>query len=774
VNAVETELVLPLLPTPAGVVFPEMVVTIALETDEARAVVETAADGGLLLVPKLDGRFAEVGAIARIEDRGELPNGTPAITVRATGRARLGAGIVGTGEGLWVEAVPLADTSDRPDAVPELAGRYRSLAKALLEEMGGRRFAATLPELDKPGELADTVAYWPDLSQAQRIELLEATDVAARLELAISWAEAALAELEVGRKVRDEVAEKLDKDQREMLLRRQLSAIQNELGESDGDAIAEYRSHLAELETGDVDDGVTSAIAKEIDRLERLGDQSQESGWIRTWLDEAFALPWGERSDDELDLNIARGILDADHTGLEDVKERVVEHLAVHKLRAERNVGADDGGREGNRGAAILTLVGPPGVGKTSMGESVARALGRKFVRMALGGIRDEAEIRGHRRTYVGARPGRLVRALADAGTMNPVILLDEIDKVGSDWRGDPSAALLEVLDPAQNHSFRDHYLEFELDLSDVVFIATANRLDTIPEALLDRVEVIHLDGYTDDEKAVIAKDHILPRLEARIGLHEGEVEVPDRVVARVAADWTREAGVRGLERKLDKLLRRAATTLASDPGAAPIVIGEDQLDDALGKPVDREEIPEGARLPGLATGLAVTGMGGDVLFVEATVMDGEPGLTLTGQLGDVMKESGEIARSYLRAHAGEIGIDDANRRIHVHFPAGAVPKDGPSAGITMATAVASLLSKRPVRADVGMTGEITLQGRVLPIGGVKQKLLAAHRAGLAEVIVPARNERDLEDVPERVLAELDIHLVSNIGEVLDIALTPA
>jgi ATP-dependent Lon protease len=771
VNAVDTNLVLPLLPTPAGVVFPEMVVTIALETGEARSSVEAAGEGLVLLVPKQENRFAEVGTIARIEDRVQLPNGTPAITVRATGRARLGAGVVGTGDGLWVEAEPaepIGEGADPDRRIPALATRYRALAKALLDELGGRRFAAGLPDIDRPGELADTIAYWPELTQQQRIQLLETIDVVARLELAIELTEAALAELEVTRKVRDEVSENLDKDQREMLLRRQLAAIQSELGESDGDAIADYRERLEAL---DVPKSTHESIAKEIDRLERLGDQSQESSYIRTWLDEVFAIPWGERTPDNLDLETAREVLDGDHTGLDDVKDRVLEHLAVHKLRSERGVGGEGDDQRGGGAAAILALVGPPGVGKTSLGESVARALDRKFVRMALGGIRDEAEIRGHRRTYVGARPGRLVRALAEAGTMNPVILLDELDKVGADWRGDPSAALLEVLDPAQNHSFRDHYLEFELDLSEVLFIATANRLDTIPGPLLDRVEIIELDGYTDDEKSAIARDHVLPRLVRRMGLTEGEVMVPDDVIARVAADWTREAGVRGLERKLDKLLRRAATVLATDPSAAPIIVTTDELDEALGRPIDREEAPDGSRPPGVATGLAVTGMGGDVLFVEATVMDGEPGMTLTGQLGDVMKESGEIARSYLRAHADSLDLAHPNRPLHVHFPAGAVPKDGPSAGITMATALASLLTGRPVRHDVGMTGEITLQGRVLPIGGVKQKLLAAHRAGLAEVILPARNGRDLDDVPSDVLDALQVHLVDDIGEVLELAL---
>ncbi len=758
---------LPLMPVPSGVVFPEMVVTVALESEESQAAAAAATDDLIALVPRIDGRYARVGAVARIENRGTLRNGLPALTIRAIERASIGVGVIGTGSTLWVEAttVPVVPT----DRTPGLARAYRAVAEALLERVGGGRISAGLPDVDDPSALADTIAYWPDLALDARIRLLEAAAVDERLELAAAWARQALEEVEVSQKINQDVASSLEQDQREVLLRRQLAAIQAELGEGQADVIGELRARLDALADA-VPEPTRQAIITELDRLERVGDQSQEGSWIRTWLDTVFELPWGERSRDNLDLDGAREVLDGDHTGLDDVKDRIVEHLAVRKLRTERDV-AEPLGR---RGAAILTLVGPPGVGKTSLGESIARALGRSFVRMALGGIRDEAEIRGHRRTYVGARPGRLVRALAEAGTMNPVILLDEIDKLGADWRGDPSAALLEVLDPAQNHSFRDHYLEFELDLSEVVFIATANRLDTIPGPLLDRVEIIEIEGYTDDEKTVIAQRHVLPRLRSEMGLAEDEVVIADEVVARVAADWTREAGVRGLERKLATLLRKAATRLARDPADRPVHIGEDDLTDLLGKPVPREELEDRTAVPGVATGLAVTGAGGDVLFVEATAMPGEPGLTLTGQLGEVMKESGEIARSYLRSHAADLGIDDADRRFHVHFPAGAVPKDGPSAGITMTTALASLLTGRRVRAEVGMTGEVTLQGKVLPIGGVKQKLLAAHRAGLTEVVLPARNHVDLDDVPDQVRQELTIHLVDDVRQVIDLALEPA
>jgi ATP-dependent Lon protease len=566
----------------------------------------------------------------------------------------------------------------------------------------------------------------------------------------------------------------MEKTQREFLLRRQLDAIRKELnglsGDKDGEDPDDYR---AKLESADLPEDVRKAVEREVDKLERTSDQSPETGWIRTWLDTVFEIPWGVESEDRLDIVEASNILEADHDGLADVKERILEHLAVRKLQAERGLAPVDGRGSG----AILALVGPPGVGKTSLGESVANALGRKFVRVSLGGIRDEAEIRGHRRTYVGAQPGRLVRALREAGTMNPVIVLDEVDKIGTDYRGDPSSALLEVLDPAQNHTFRDHYLEVDLDLSRVLFIATANVSETIPGPLLDRMEVIRIDGYTESEKVSIAKHHLIKRQLTRAALREDEVAIDDEALRAIVADYTREAGVRNLERELGKLLRKVATKLASGERTAPVNVGQDDVRGWLGRPHFFFEAADRTSVPGVVTGLAVTGAGGDVLFVEASVSDGPEGLTLTGQLGDVMKESAEIALSYVRSHAEELGIDPgafSGKRFHVHVPAGAVPKDGPSAGVTMTTALVSLLRDVPVRSVIGMTGEVTLQGRVLPIGGVKQKVLAAHRAGLTEVVLPERNGPDLEDVPEEVRDVMTFHLAATIADVLTPALSGA
>jgi ATP-dependent Lon protease len=490
---------------------------------------------------------------------------------------------------------------------------------------------------------------------------------------------------------------------------------------------------------------------------------------IRNYLDWIVSVPWGERSEERLDPVHTREVLDADHAGLEDVKDRIVEYIAVAKLRKERGIEPD------KRAGAILTLIGPPGTGKTSIGESVAKALNREFVRMSLGGVRDEAEIRGHRRTYIGALPGRLVRALRDAKTMNPVILLDEADKVGADWRGDPSAALLEVLDPAQNSTFRDHYLDVEVDISQVFFIATANMAETIPGPLLDRMEVIRFDGYTSDEKVAIARGYLWPRQRERAGLTEDEVSIDDDTLETVISEYTREAGVRQLERELGAILRKTATKMVTGEAETPISVDPGAVRDALGRQKFFREAAERTAVPGVATGLAVNATGGDVLFVEATSSPGK-GFTLTGQLGDVMKESAQIALSAVRSQADRLEIDqDAfDRRFHVHVPAGAIPKAGPSAGITMATALASLLSGRPVRHTVGMTGELTLQGRVLPIGGLKQKVLAAHAAGLTDVVIPERNRADLDDVPEHVRDELTFHPVMSLDEVLGVALEPA
>ncbi|MDJ0792126.1 MAG: endopeptidase La [Acidimicrobiia bacterium] len=761
------ELTLPVLPLRNGVVFPHMVVTLRIETEEGALAAAAAeqSDNTILLVPRVNGDYARVGTVARIQDT----DGN-AVVVEGLARARVGAGRSDDQGALWVDAEQYPETDVHDEALDDLAGEYRAVVREVLDQRGMGGVAERILGIEDPSQLADLAVYSPDLSLEQKVELLETVDVRERLGKLMSWMSEVLADLTLRRKVRDSATERIDKSQRDYLLRQQLEAIKKELGE-EADAASEYRQRL---EDTDLPEQARESIEREIDRLERMSEQSPEHSWIRTWLDTMFEIPWGTKSDDRLDLDEAWTVLDADHTGLDDVKERIVEHLAVRKLRKDRGLDNTGDLSEG----AILLLVGPPGVGKTSLGESVARALGREFVRVALGGIRDEAEIRGHRRTYVGARPGRVVRALIESGTMNPVFLLDEMDKVGADWRGDPSSALLEVLDPAQNHTFRDHYLELDVDLSDVLFIATANMLETIPAPLLDRTEVIRLDGYTDLEKVAIARDHLLPRQIRGAGLEPEEVEVGEDALAAIVDRYTREAGVRSLERELGKLARKVATSVARDEreGQA-VVIDEADVKEYLGKPkVWRDEAKDRTAVPGVATGLAVTGAGGDVLFIEATAMDGDPGLTLTGQLGDVMKESARIALSFVESHRDELGIEPEalTRRFHVHVPAGAVPKDGPSAGITMTTALASLLSGRKVKDTLGMTGEVTLQGKVLPIGGVKQKVLAAHRAGLTEVIVPARNEIDLDDVPESVRDEITFHIADTIDQVLDWALEPA
>ena len=778
----------PLLPLDAGVVLPGMTVTLALETPEARAAAEAAEGAGerLVLVPRLGrnegidptaGRFANHGTIARVERRGNLPGGTPALVVRGESRAAVGAATSAAGPALWVSVDPLEEppTSDR---ARELAAELRAVLDAIAERRGADRWREALRAMTEPGALADTAGYWPELSMERKIELLETSDLEPRVALVLGWARQALGELELAERIRSDVAEGMEKTQRDYLLRQQLAAIRKELGDehSDGDP-DDYR---AKLESLVAPEATRAAVAKEIDRLERTSDQSPEQGWIRTWLDTVFELPWGERSVDRLDVGEARRTLDADHTGLEDVKERILEHLAVRKLRADRGLDGADVDQRGRSGAGmILSLVGPPGVGKTSLGESVATAMGRRFVRVALGGVRDEAEIRGHRRTYVGAMAGRIVRAIRDAGTMNPVVLLDEVDKLGNDYRGDPSAALLEVLDPAQNHTFRDHYLDLDLDLSEVLFLATANNAELIPTPLLDRMEIVRLDGYTDEEKLAIGRDHLWARQVERAGLLDGEVELTEAALRLVIESYTREAGVRSLERQLAKLSRRAAASVAEGGQAGseaqpPIVISEAEVRSWLGRAKFHSEVAERTSVPGVATGLAVTGVGGDVLFVEASASDGERGLTLTGQLGEVMQESARIALSYVEAHGSQLGLPEGaleRRRVHLHVPAGAIPKDGPSAGVTMATALVSLLSGRVVRPEVGMTGEVTLQGKVLPIGGVKQKVLAAHRAGLTEVVLPARNGDDLDDVPEAVRQAMTFHLASDIGQVLEHAL---
>ena len=754
------------------IVLPGMVVPIALD-DAAQAAVDAAqaSDSGKLLVaPRLDDRYPTHGVIASIVQVGRIAgsSGTAAV-VRGERRAHIGTGTTGPGAALWVMVDEIADEPVSEEA-RTLAAEYKKLLLAMLQRREAWQIIDYVNKLTDPSALADTSGYASYLADEQKRQLLETTDVAERLRVLIDWTGEHLTEVEVNDKIAEDVRAGMDKQQKEFLLRQQLAAIRKELGElgPDGqEGEADYRSRV---EAADLPEKVREAALREVGKLERSSEQSPEGGWIRTWLDTVLDLPWNVSTEDSTDLKSAREILDADHHGLDDVKDRIVEYLAVRARRAQRGMAVVGGRGSG----AVMVLAGPPGVGKTSLGESVARALGRKFVRVALGGVRDEAEIRGHRRTYVGALPGRVVRAIGEAGSMNPVVLLDEIDKVGSDYRGDPSAALLEVLDPAQNHTFRDHYLDLDLDLSDVVFLATANVIENIPSALLDRMELVTIDGYTEDDKVAIARDYLLPRQAEKAALTPEEVTVTDAALRKIAADYTREPGMRQFERLIAKALRKATTKLAATP--EPITIDEPDLVDYLGRPRFTPESAERTAVPGVATGLAVTGLGGDVLYIEAGAVDGESGLQLTGQLGDVMKESAQIALSYVRSHATELGVDPKalDRKIHVHVPAGAVPKDGPSAGVTMVTALVSMATGRNVRSDVGMTGEVTLNGRVLPIGGVKQKLLAAQRAGLSTVFIPARNEPDLDDVPAEVLEALEVKPMTDVAEIVAQALEPA
>ena len=763
-----TQSTLPVIPIPAGVVLPGAIVTIALESPEAVAA-GTLEIGELVLVPRHEsGSFVNIGVRAVVEDRGTLPTGVPTVTLRVRDRVNLSAAVLGTGGGLWMPVEPAVEKVSSRTA--SLANEYRAIAERLLGSLGGERLVSALPEADNPSVLADTIVHWTGLSFSQRVQILETLDIDVRLKLAIDWAKEALADLEASASVAETVREDFERDQRREILRRQLRAIQEELDENgSGDLVTDYRSKVDALRDDGVDPKVIDALSSEVDRLERTTEQSTEYGWIRAWLDAALGLPLGVRADTETDISRARSVLERDHFGLGRVKDAITEHLSV-SLRRERL-----GDRAGERspGGSVLALVGPPGVGKTSLGRSIAEAMGRPFGRIALGGTGDESEIRGHRRTYVGARPGRIARALTEAGAMNPVLMLDEIDKVGADWRGDVSSALLEVLDPAQNHTFRDNYLEFDLDLSEVVFVATANYIDRIPAPLQDRLEVITLEGYTDVEKFNIARQHLLPRILREAGLAGDELALPEGVLKRIIDSYTDEAGVRGLERQLRRIARKAVLEIEQSSGVTTAVApSESDLEELLGRPRYTDDLAARTDRPGVAVGLAVTGAGGDTMVVEAAEVPGEAGLTLTGQLGDVMKESGEIARSLLLAHAADLRIDDGEqKRIHVHFPAGAIPKDGPSAGVAMTVAMASLLTGRRARSDVGMTGEVSLHGKVLPIGGVKQKVLAAARAELTTVILPRRNEVDLRDLPEEVTNNLELILIDDISEALELVL---
>ena len=748
-----------LIPLDDTVVFPGMPVTLS---------VDPGAETRVLLVPRRGDAFAKVGVVAEVTERVKLAGRRHAVTLIGVHRALPGAAASDSDGHLRVEVEERPDITPPPALTRELEREYRAVVEELLQLRGDDgRISAFLRSISGASALADTAGYSPDISVEDKIDLLETLDVVERLTLAVKLQKERLTELQLRKRIREDVDSGAQKQQREYFLHKQMDAIRKELGQNEASVAEEYRKKIA---AAGMPEKVQQQAERELSRFERMGDANAESAMIRTYLDWLLAVPWSKRSEERLDPVHARQVLDADHAGLDDVKSRITEYLAVRKLRADRGLSDD------KRSGAILTLVGPPGTGKTSIGESIARATGRQFVRMSLGGVRDEAEIRGHRRTYIGALPGRLVRALRDAGTMNPVIMLDEVDKLGADWRGDPSSALLEVLDPAQNHAFGDHYLDIELDLSHVLFIATANVADRIPGPLLDRMEVIQFDGYTIDEKVAIGRGYLWPRQIERNGLVPEDVTIDDAVLRVVVHDYTREAGVRQLEREIGTLLRKTAAAVASASAAKPVVIDEAFVRQALGRAKVFHEVAARTATPGVATGLAVTGVGGDVLFVEAATMPGTAGLVLTGQLGDVMKESARIALSFVRGNAARLGIKDEaffGKEFHLHVPAGAVPKDGPSAGVTMVTALASLLSGRSVKNTVGMTGEVTLQGLVLPIGGLKQKVLAAHAAGLTEVILPARNAPDLEEVPADVREHMTFHAVSTIHEVLALALEP-
>jgi ATP-dependent Lon protease len=742
------------------VVLPGMPLTLAIDVGD---------DTRVLLMPRRDGQYAKVGIVADVAERVKLPGRGVAVSLTTLHRGIPGAAQTDRHGRLRVEV------DDRPDVLPppvetrDLEREYRAVVEEILDLRGADdRIRAFVRSITHPGALADTAGYSPDLTVEQKLDLLETLDVVDRLKLALKLQQERLAELHVRKRIRDDVESGTQKQQREYILHRQMDAIRKELGQDEGTVAGEYRK---KIDAAGMPEKVRAQAERELSRFERMGDSNAEASMIRTYLDWLLAVPWSKRSEERLDPRHAREVLDADHAGLNDVKERITEYLAVRKLRADRGMAED------RRSGVILTLIGPPGTGKTSIGESIAKATGRQFVRMSLGGVRDEAEIRGHRRTYIGALPGRLVRALRDAGTMNPVIMLDEVDKLGADWRGDPSSALLEVLDPAQNHSFQDHYLDVELDLSQVLFVATANVAETIPGPLLDRMEVIRFDGYTTEEKVAIGRGYLWPRQIERNGLRPDDVNVDESVLRLIVSEYTREAGVRQLERELGTLLRKAASLVASGDQPKPLLIDTSAVRKALGRQKVFHEAAARTATPGVATGLAVTGVGGDVLFVEAAAMPGKGSLVLTGQLGDVMKESVRIALTYVQSHAADLHIDERafdGREFHVHVPAGAIPKDGPSAGVTMVTALASLLTGRPVKSTVGMTGEVTLQGRVLPIGGLKQKVLAAHAAGLTEVILPERNAPDLDDLPADVREHMQFHAVSSVEEVLALALEEA
>jgi ATP-dependent Lon protease len=769
---------LPVLPVRDTVTFPETLIPLAVGQERTMALVNDAL-GGDRLVAMVASRKPEIespgpddlydvgvaGVVARML---KVPDGTLRILVQATQRIRI-SGWEGTEPYLVARVQEAPDTGT--DETPELLALMRNVQATftnIVEQVPylPEELHIAVANLEDPSALSHLIAGALRLKTEEKQALLEERDVARRLR---RLSEVLARELEVvalGSKIQSQVQSELDKSQREWFLRQQLKAIQDELG--DGDELAaeanELRERLAALE---LPEEARKQADRELARLERLPAAAAEHGVIRSYLEWIAALPWGTTTEDKLDLKHARKVLDEDHYDIEQVKDRILEFLAVRKLM---------GGRGPASRGSILCLVGPPGVGKTSLGRSIARALGRRFERISVGGVRDEAEIRGHRRTYIGAMPGTIVRALRDAGSRNPLFMIDEIDKMGADFRGDPASAMLEVLDPEQNASFRDHYLDLPFDLSDVMFVTTANTLDTIPGPLRDRMETIQLAGYTEEEKLEIAKRYLVPRQIERNGLTPARIAFTEAGLRTIVAEYTREAGVRGLEREIGTVCRKVARQVAEGKGThRRVTISAPKARELLGKRRVFSEMRRRTAEPGVATGLAWTPAGGDVLFVEAAAMPGAGKLTITGQLGDVMRESAQAALSWVRSHPPEGLAEDwfATHDVHVHVPAGAIPKDGPSAGVTIATALVSLLGGRPVRSDVAMTGEITLTGQVLPIGGLKEKALAAQRSGIRCVIAPARNEQDVEEIPAHLRSDIDFHFVARIEDVLEIALAP-
>jgi ATP-dependent Lon protease len=775
---------LPILPLRNTVAFPYTIIPLSIGISRSIKLIEDAQQGdhliGLVAMkdPQIEeplpGQVVEVGTIARIERVVKTTEQQLNVIVHCLERFRVQ---------YWTADKPylkarIALARDIVEDDVEINALHRSLLDLAREVVAlspnyPKEAAEFLAQIKNPRHLAYLVANYAGIDMAKAQEILEAETVKDKLRALITHLSREKEVLSLGQKIQSEAREEMDKAQRDYYLRQQLKAIQKELGESDTEVRSDAEEYIEKIEKAGLPQEARKEAERELKRLQGMSPHSPESSIIKTYLDWLVDLPWTKTSEDRTDIDNARTVLDEDHYGLQDVKERIIEYLAVRKLVTERGVSVkSENGSVSEAMGAILCFAGPPGVGKTSLGKSIARALGRSFTRMSLGGVRDEAEIRGHRRTYIGAMPGRIIQAIKRAGTRNPVFMLDEVDKVGMDWRGDPSSALLEVLDPAQNHAFRDHYLDVDFDLADVIFITTANQLETIPPPLRDRMEIIGLDGYTEYEKLQIAKRHLVPRQLKAHGLKDEEMTFTDDAVRKIIQDYTREAGVRNLERQIGAVCRKSVVRIVGQQWTH-VVVTPGLVRSQLKKEKFESELSESIEIPGLATGLAVTSVGGDILFIEATRMKGKGGLTLTGQLGDVMRESAQIAHSYVRSKAEPLGVDPAvfeSTDVHLHVPAGAIPKDGPSAGVAMVMAMASLFSGRTVRGDVGMTGEVTLRGRVLPVGGIKMKVLAAHRAGLTTVVLPKRNEKDLEDIPQEVRDSLRIVLVDRIDEALHMA----